>query len=220
MRTERASVSTTCTGRSRLASGNQLSASRAAKNMSARSLRSRRSTPGRSTLTATIALAPVGVDHLGPMHLRDRGGGDRLAELDEQARQRRLERGLDALHRDLARQRRDAVLQPLQLARDLVADDVGPGGEELAELHIGRTQPLHGARQPVAARPLAPDQLERAEQRAGRSGGSSCGVDAGRTRPRGPSRNPRRRAARRDLSRKKRSSVRASSRNGSRRRRR
>ena len=53
MRTLRASVSTTSTRRSRRRLGSKRSASRAAKNISERSRAKRRSTPGRSSLTAT-----------------------------------------------------------------------------------------------------------------------------------------------------------------------
>ena len=51
----------------------------AAKMKASRSARKRRSTPGRSTLTATGPRAVRRRD-LGAMHLRDRGGGDRRAE--------------------------------------------------------------------------------------------------------------------------------------------
>ena len=76
--TERASVATASTGRSRCASSDRLSALRAAKKKASRSDLKRRSMPGRRIFTATGFARAVGLD-LGAMHLRDRGGGDRRA---------------------------------------------------------------------------------------------------------------------------------------------
>ena len=74
------------------------------------------------------------------MHLRDRGGGDRFAEADEDAVDRPPEGRLDRRDRHLARKRRHAVLQQLQMAHHIGADDIRPRRQKLAELHIGRSE--------------------------------------------------------------------------------
>jgi len=80
---------------------------------------------------------PVGAHHLGAVHLRDRGGGDRWPERHERLGEGLLERsGDDALGLGL-RERRHLVLQRFEVARERDADHVGPRRQELAELHIG-----------------------------------------------------------------------------------
>ena len=159
----------------------------------------------------------VPVHDPGAMYLRDRGGGDRLAELDEHAVQRGLKRRLDPPDRDLARKRRDAVLQPLQFARHCDADDIGPRGEELAELDIGRSEFLHRPRKPMTTRALAPEQLQGAQSRP-RDGRQNLGVDAFEH---AFARHDQQRIAEpSDVTYRREQGVRASSRNESRRRRR
>ena len=99
---------------------------------------------GPQNLDRDFALA-VAVAHPGAMHLGDRSGGHRVAELDVEARQRRLEGGFDLRDGDFARRRRHAVLQPFQLRRDLGSDDVGPGREKLAELDVRGAEPIDRA---------------------------------------------------------------------------
>ena len=79
----RARVSTTPVGLRRRVSGNVFSIKVAAVIMSARSRCSSRSTPGRAHLDGHFALAQR-VAHPALVNLRDRGGGDRLTDLDEQ----------------------------------------------------------------------------------------------------------------------------------------
>ena len=80
------SVSTTATGRSRREGGWRRSTSAGGEDRSCRGRAAKRcSMPGRSTLTATLQRA-VRSAHCGLMHLRDRGGGHRRAELGEERR--------------------------------------------------------------------------------------------------------------------------------------
>ena len=196
--TERASVSTTSTSRSRRASGRQLLgvARREAERRRGRAAK-RRSTPGRSTLTATAAA--LRRRDFGAMHLRDRGGGDRRAEGDEQTRRAACskaphDRGLG----DGLRERRHLVLQALEIVGERRADDIGPRRQELAELDVGRPEPLA----PPTARPPSRRAAQpcHAIGRAGRGSrdrqrrhafaGSrhvQAAIDAARTRPRGAS---------------------------------
>ncbi len=74
------------------------------------------------------------------MHLCDRGGGDRFAEADEDAVDRLPEGRLNRRDRDLARKRRHAVLQQLQMAHHIGADDIRTRRQKLAELDVGRPQ--------------------------------------------------------------------------------
>ena len=101
-------------------------------------------------------LAHAGAQHLdrdiaaldrGPaMHLRDRGGAhrhriDMRKELLQRAAQPLLDLGADVLERH----RRQAVLQFQQIDRGLIADQIGAGGERLAELDRRRTDRAKGA---------------------------------------------------------------------------
>ena len=81
-----------------------------------------------------------GIDGAGAVHLCDRGGGDRLAELAEHEPERHPESGLDRCHRSLPRERLHAVLQRFQRAGDLRTHDVRTRRQELPELHIGRAK--------------------------------------------------------------------------------
>ena len=101
--------------------------------------------------------------HLGLVHLGDRGGGDRRSELGEQRIDGRAERLLDRLPRFALREGRQAVLQRGEIGGELAADDVVAGGEELAELDVGR-----------------PERGERGRQLAPRCRPSPCAVLAER----------------------------------------
>ena len=77
------------------------------------------------------------------MHLRDRRGTDRdFLDMREQ----RVERSAEALAHHIAyrleRHRRDGILQPQQVAGGCLADDIGAGGERLAQFDRGRPQRL------------------------------------------------------------------------------
>jgi hypothetical protein len=82
------------------------------------------------------------------MHLRDRGCGNRRTEAHKRLRHRAFQRLRDDGLGFGLRKRRQPVLQAFQIARHHDADDVGPGGEKLSELEIGRTEPGQRARQP------------------------------------------------------------------------
>ena len=97
-------------------------------------------------------LAALGRDHLGAMHLRDRGRGDRRAERRVGLRQRLAERGDDHRLGLGLRERRHLVLQRFQIARQRHADDVGPRRQELAELDVGRPELGQRGGEPALAR--------------------------------------------------------------------
>ena len=110
----------------------------------------RRSTPGRSTLTATGA-RPSGVAIVarctcaieaaatgGPNDSNSSSSGAPSAA------------AIDALGLGL-RERRHPVLQRLEVARELDADHVRPRRQELAELHIGRPEQVSAVAKPRAA---------------------------------------------------------------------
>ncbi len=78
------------------------------------------------------------------MHLRDRGRRHGRAELGKLRVNRRLERVFDGLSRLFLRKRRQAILERGEIGGELAADDVVAGGEELAELDVGR--PKRGER--------------------------------------------------------------------------
>ena len=78
------------------------------------------------------------------MHLGDRGCGDRRPELGEQRVDGGFERVFDRLSRFVLREGRQAVLERREIGGELAADDVVAGGEELAELDVGR--PKRGER--------------------------------------------------------------------------
>ncbi len=82
----------------------------------------------------------VGPAHFRLMHLSDRGGGDRRPELGVKRVDRRAQRLLDRGACLALREGRQAVLEGGEIARQLAADDVVAGGEELAELDVGRPE--------------------------------------------------------------------------------
>ena len=167
MRTLRASASTTSTRRRRRRLGSKRSALRAAKNMSERSRAKRRSTPGRNSLTAT-SRSPSLVAHARAMHLRDRGGGDGVAEFDEDVFDLGAEGRLDRRDRDGAVRRRHAVLQLFEFQHHLGADDVGARGEKLSELDVGGTEPIdRGGKAAEAVRAAPRQQIGEGQRRPG-----------------------------------------------------
>ena len=102
------------------------------------------------TLTATLAGSPSRI-HFAGVHLRDRGRRDRFAETEEQLVDRPAERTFDGGDGLGHRKGFHAILQQGEVERDVVADDVGPRRQELAELDVGRAEPGDGSGQPVAA---------------------------------------------------------------------
>ena len=110
---------------------------------------------GPQQLDRNVALA-LARSHPGAMHLRDRSGGDRVAEFDEHGLDFCPEGRLDARRRDGALRRRHAVLQLFELHRHLGADDVGARGEKLPELDVGGAEPVDGGGQAADAARAAP----------------------------------------------------------------
>ena len=103
------------------------------------------------------------------MDLGDRGRGDGLVvESVEQLVEWPVELRLDGRARDGAGKRWQTILQPRQIGRDIVSDQVRAHGERLAELDECGPQRLQRQRQPLA-RPFVPDGLNSA--RAGKPDG-------------------------------------------------
>jgi hypothetical protein len=86
-----------------------------------------------------------------PVNLGDRGGGDGFAEADIEVADGPAERGLDRPDRLLPRKGPHAVLQKREIERDVVADNIGPGRQELAKFDVRRAKPRDGLRQPFGA---------------------------------------------------------------------
>ena len=83
--------------------------------------------------------------HRGSVDLRDRGGGDRFAERFKQRFDAGSKGALDDADRGRAPHRRHPILQALKFERDFRADDVRSRREKLAELDVGRAEPVDGA---------------------------------------------------------------------------
>ena len=107
---------------------------------------------GRRTLHLDRDLLPVG-EH-GAVHLADRRRRERReVELEERPIHAQVELGLDGVADLLERDRRRVVLQAAELGDDVRRDDVGPGREELAELHEGRAELVEHHAQALARDP-------------------------------------------------------------------
>ena len=81
------------------------------------------------------------------VHLRDRGGGHRRAELGEERVDRRLQCLLHRGPRLGLREGRQPVLERGEVGGELAADDVVAGGKELPELDVGRSERGQGFRE-------------------------------------------------------------------------
>ena len=184
--------------------------------MSPRSRANRRSTPARSTLTATgRAPSPVLTSARWTWAIEAAATGS--PKLSNSEFDLRAERGLDDADRGLPAHRRHAVLQALEFEGDLGPDDVGPGREELAELDVGRAEPVDRARE--AGEPIdiaLGDQIGETERQAG-DRRQTAPDRRRRTPPRGRKRSRRAPAAGRGRATTGSTSIRASSPNGSRR---
>ncbi len=102
--------------------------------------------------------------------LGDRGGGDGFAQLVEHLVDGAAQLVRDAAARGFQRKGRQLVLKDAQLARQIVADDVGPCGKHLPELDIGRAQRRQRAQRRRHAGIAAIAQpLERPGQKAHRA---------------------------------------------------
>ena len=80
------------------------------------------------------------IQRFGTMDLRDGGGGDRLAETAEHRIQRLAESTFDHRDRNRPRESRQAILQAFEIARHADTDDIGAGGQKLADLDIARAK--------------------------------------------------------------------------------
>ena len=85
------------------------------------------------------------------MHLGDGRRRNRWIEACVKLRNRPAERSFDSGAGLGFREGCHAVLQACQIVGDLGANDIGPCGEELAELDPGGAEPLDRAGQPVGA---------------------------------------------------------------------
>ena len=90
------------------------------------------------------------------MNLGDRRGGDRFGKIDIEFIDRPAERQLDLGARLGGRERRHAILKRSEIERHVMAHHVRTRRQELAELDVGRSEPLHGTGDPFGAvAPLA-----------------------------------------------------------------
>ncbi len=109
------------------------------------------------------ALSHAGTDHLHcnlawslwrihnrRMDLGDGGGGDRVAKFPVEFRNRPSERSLDIRFGGCGWEKGHAVLKACEIVRELRAHHIRTGGQKLTHLHIGRSKPLDGHRQPIA----------------------------------------------------------------------
>ncbi len=180
--TVRASVSTTSISRSR--APRRKSARRDARRDTCRKIAPEQPFDARPQhFDGDLAFA-LGVGGVGDMHLRDRGGGDRLAKGDENFVDLLAERLFDDGDRRGVVERRHSVLQSGERVGDFRADDVRARREKLAELHIGRADLGDGANQ--RRRRVADVPCARAAWRRAASGAAAGGSQA-------PDRYPRRR---------------------------
>ena len=193
--TERDMVLMTSISRSRRASAEWASALCATKKKSARSRRKRAATLGRSTLTATEVRTPSrSVSPRCTCAIEAAAtAGPKLANACATGRSSEI--AIDGLGLGL-RKRRQPVLQAFQVARHHDADHVGPGGQKLSELEIGRARA-------ASARATAAGRIwRRGARSAGRCAApvaraAAPGSDRRRrTRPRARTRNRRGPAAR------------------------
>ena len=134
--------STTSVGRRRRVDGNSISITRAEKWKASMSVRKARSMPGRRTLTATAC--PVSARRC-LVDLRDRGGCDGFRKLGKHRVDLDPKLFLDHAARHVLFERRQFVLQVLQLVGQFRAHHVRTGRQDLTELNIGRTQRGDGA---------------------------------------------------------------------------
>ena len=155
---------------------------RAAERISGRSDSICRGAVGRCTLTTTSS--PVGQRR--PVHLADRGRGDRaLVEAEERLLDREPELGADHGLDLVERNGRDVVLELAQLGDDVRRDDVGARREQLAELDERRARARPASR--AAAVPRSAGGFVRRRAGAARAGSRSrAGSRPDRSRTAGP----------------------------------
>ena len=112
-------------------------------------------------------LSPV--VQMGGMGLGQRGGGDGGLQVGKQALYRTAEGALDLHPGLIQRKGRQTVLEPPEVERELRAEDVGPGGQHLAQLDGGGSQTFEGPAQPLSrttdVRLLAREQVQQGRQR-------------------------------------------------------
>ena len=175
--TERASASTISTGLRRRASGTMRSNRRAAARMAWRSRAKPLAHAGPHHLDGDRQVA-LGRADPGLVHLRDRGGGDRLAEFDEELVDGTAERDLH--HARPPRRGGKGGIRSCSRSRSRAAasaDDVGAGGEELAELHVRRPEPGQRRRAgaPRRRRRCAARSMRASRRPEPRGGGKALG---------------------------------------------
>ncbi len=114
---------------------------------------------------------PAAVGEQGGVGLRQRGGGDRRTELDEQALDRAAEGALHLAPGLIDREGRQGVLQAAQVAGEFDPEDVGAGGQHLAQLDGHRAEVFEGPPEALAGPSLAAlatgEQVQQVRQRAG-----------------------------------------------------
>ncbi|MNE20465.1 hypothetical protein D3C80_1135880 [compost metagenome] len=123
-------------------------------------------------------LAPVGQP--GRVRLGQGGGAHGLGQVDEQALGRTAQRALDLALGLLQREGRQLVLQSPQVLGELQAEDVGAGGQHLAQLDGDGAEVLEGLAdalaRPSGAMPAAGEQLDQAGEGAAPGGQQGVGL--------------------------------------------
>ena len=139
---------TTSTGFSRRSAGCVRSISRASQRNRSRSRAKARAMPGPQHLDRDLAPSVVA----GEMHLGDRRRGDRRSRRTTRTARRAAARirPRSARRASLAGKRRQPVLQPRQIGGDLLAEQIGAGRQDLAELDEARAQLAERRGEPLA----------------------------------------------------------------------
>ena len=164
MEVEPATVSIRAVTRNRRASAENRSARRAAKASAERSRANSASIPRPQYLYGDAARLFLG--GLGRMHLRNGRRRYRLAEMRKQFLERIAERGNDDRASFFRRESGQTILQAFERGGDVLAHDVGPRRQYLAEFDIGRAEAFERACKPLArpALRLAPAAERKAHQ--------------------------------------------------------
>ena len=106
--------------------------------------------PDRATFLIALIIAQFGL-----MHLGDRGCGDRIGKGGKDFIDRPPEIGFDNGPRLIGGKRHHVVFEQRQRVGGIGADNVGACRQELAELDIGRPEPVERIGKPPAALTLA-----------------------------------------------------------------
>ena len=119
---------------------------------------------------------------LSGMHLGDRGGRDGRLDLGKVVADRAAKRLLDGALGLAHRKRRQLIAQRGEIVRQVLTNEVGPGGEELTELDVGGTKPRQRLCKPGAVAAVSPESKRQPQDsdRKGRKAGEAQSKRHGR----------------------------------------